>query len=154
MKAWLDDFCLHQKDEAGLLEVLEIFMKICREKGLKISALKSVLFATCLRWCGRIIDSNGVKFDPRQMSGLQEVHLPKTAAELCEYVHCIQWVSPGIPDFADVWRHCVLYWKKHTRRVAKGRKKSISRHIAIKPFMGRQASTSFPISTGTVAKLR
>ncbi len=35
MKARLDEVCLNQKDEAGLLEVLEIFMEICREKGQK-----------------------------------------------------------------------------------------------------------------------
>ena len=54
-----------------------------------------------IRWCGRIIDSNGVQFDPRNLGGLQGVELPISAGELCEYVHCLQWMSYCIPDFPN-----------------------------------------------------
>lgn len=101
LKAWLDDFMLHNETEEGLLDALDKFFMVCLNRKLKISARKTHLFLLVVRWCGRIIDGNGVQFDPRNLSGLQEIHLPRTAGELCEYVHCLQWMSNGIPDFAN-----------------------------------------------------
>jgi len=49
----------------------------------------------------QVIDGKGVQFGRRNLSGLKDIHSPTTAAELCEYVHCLQWMSTGIPDFAN-----------------------------------------------------
>jgi hypothetical protein len=69
LKAWLDDFLLHHHSESGLLDTLASF-QICRDRRLKISARKSVLFTNQVRWCGRVIDAEGVRFDPKQLSGI------------------------------------------------------------------------------------
>lgn len=58
MKAWLEDFSSHAKDEATFLDRLERFLEICEEKNFFLSASKSVLFATVLRWCGLVITSD------------------------------------------------------------------------------------------------
>ena len=89
IKAWLDDFVLHCRTEEDLLDTLLKFFIICREANLKISIRKSQFFLQRVRWCGRIIDSTGVQFDPRNLSGLRGVELPISAGELCEYVHCL-----------------------------------------------------------------
>ncbi len=36
LKAWLDDFMLHNKTEAGLMAGLRVFFKMCREKNIKM----------------------------------------------------------------------------------------------------------------------
>lgn len=101
LKAWLDDFVLHCRTEEDLLDTLVIFFRVCRQSNLKVSIRKSKFFLRRVRWCGRIIDSEGVQFDPRNLSGLLGIQLPRTAAELCEYVHCLQWMASSMPDFAS-----------------------------------------------------
>ena len=80
---------LHCTTENGLLEVIEKFFCICRASKLKISSTKSDFFAQRVRWCGRLIDGNGYQFDPRNLSGLQNLHLSQNAGELCKFVHCL-----------------------------------------------------------------
>ena len=101
LKAWLDDFLIHTHSEREHLDVLEAFFKICRQYRLKISAKKSTLYATKVKWCGRIIDNEGVKFDPSRISGLADMEQPVTAGELCEFIHCMQWMACSVPAFAE-----------------------------------------------------
>ena len=101
LKAWQDDFILHESTEDKLLDIMQKFFDICRSRHLKVSAVKSELFSTSVKWCGRIIDESGVKFDPRNLSGIREMTYPETAGELSQYVHCLQWMSHSIPDFAN-----------------------------------------------------
>jgi Reverse transcriptase (RNA-dependent DNA polymerase) len=62
-KVWLDDCLLHTKTEDDLLATLSFFFKKCQEHGLKLHASKCVLFATTVRYCGRFITKDGVRFD-------------------------------------------------------------------------------------------
>lgn len=99
LKAWLDDFNLHANTEGHLLGLLEQFFHTCQEHGLFLSAIKSVLFSTSLKWCGRIISAKGYTLDPLRLDGLLHMRLPKTAAELGEFIYCCRWRSIAIPDF-------------------------------------------------------
>ena len=99
MKAWLDDFNLYAINEAELLELLEQFFSICKAHNLYLSARKCVFFAKEIKWCGRIITSDGYKMDPSNISGLKDMSLPKNADELCEFIHCCRWMSLVIPNF-------------------------------------------------------
>ena len=99
MKAWLDDFNLHATEETELLELLERFFSICTEKRLLISARKSVLFATELKWCGRIINAEGYTIDLVKIDSLRNMTMPETAAELAQFVYCCLWMALTIPEF-------------------------------------------------------
>ena len=100
MKAWLDDFNLHAKNEEQLLSLLERFLTICRKYGLYLSAKKCVFFSKSLKWCGRIIKPDSYTLDPSRIQGLRDMDTPKTADELLQFVHCCRWMSLAIPDFA------------------------------------------------------
>ena len=41
------------------------------------------------------------QFDSNSISGLKTAEPPKSAAELCEFVHCMQWMASSIPDFVE-----------------------------------------------------
>lgn len=101
LKAWLDDFAIQASTEDELLNALKTFLSICRKKNLKVSLKKSTFFDKELRWCGRIVGGDGVRLDPRRLSGLTNVLKSKTAAELCDYVHCLTWMSIALPDFSQ-----------------------------------------------------
>jgi hypothetical protein len=67
IKVWLDDCLPHPKTEDDLLATPNFFFKKCQEHELKLHASKCVLFATTLRYCGRLITKDGVRFDPKNM---------------------------------------------------------------------------------------
>jgi Reverse transcriptase (RNA-dependent DNA polymerase) len=82
IKLWLDDCLLHTKTEDDLLATLNIFFKQCREHGLKLHDSKCVLFATTVRYCGRLITKDCVSFDPKNMEALQKMQQPHNGADL------------------------------------------------------------------------
>ena len=92
---------LNEKTESGLPGIIEAFISNCRAKNLKVSIKKSTFFSESVRWCGRVIDEEGVQFDTTSISSLNVAELPKSAAELCEFVHCMQWMESSIPDFVE-----------------------------------------------------
>ena len=67
IKAWLDDFNIHGKDEGEVLELLEKFFSICKERNLFISAKKSHLFTKEMTWCGRKVSAEGYTMDPSRI---------------------------------------------------------------------------------------
>jgi Reverse transcriptase (RNA-dependent DNA polymerase) len=67
IKVWLDDCLLHTKTEDDLLATLNFLFKKCQERGLKLHASKCLLLASTLRYCGRLITKDGVRFDPKNI---------------------------------------------------------------------------------------
>ena len=125
LKAWLDDFNLHAKDEAVHLRNLRQFFEICKEKNLFLSAKKCEFFAKNIRWCGRIISKDGYCMDPRNAEALRDLQLPTTADELCEFVHCCRWMSVGIPDFQALVEPLVLVLNEAHKQSGRKTKRSI-----------------------------
>jgi Reverse transcriptase (RNA-dependent DNA polymerase) len=82
IKVWLDDCLLHTKTEDDLLAILSFFFKKCLEHGLKLHASKCVLFATMVRYCGRLITKDGVRFDPKNMEAQQTINEAQNGADL------------------------------------------------------------------------
>jgi hypothetical protein len=100
IKVWLDDCLLHTKTEDDLLSTLSFFFKKCQERGLKLHARKCLLFATTVRYCGRLITTDGVRFYPKNMEGLQTMHEPRNGADLVQYVAAVNWMRSAIPSFS------------------------------------------------------
>jgi hypothetical protein len=100
IKVWLDDCLLHTKTEDDLLAILNLFFKKCQEHGLKLHARKCVLFATAVRYCGRLITKNGVLFDPKNMEALQKMREPQNGADLVQYVSAVNWIRSAIPNYS------------------------------------------------------
>jgi Reverse transcriptase (RNA-dependent DNA polymerase) len=101
IKVWLDDCLLHTKTEDDLLATLNFFFKQCREHGLKLHARKCVLFATTVRYCGRFITKDGVRFDPKNMKALQTMQQPQNGSDLVHYVAAVNWMRRAIPSYSN-----------------------------------------------------
>jgi hypothetical protein len=56
---------------------------------LKLHASKCVLFASTVRYCGRLITKDGVSFDPKNMEALQTMQEPQNGADLVQYVAAV-----------------------------------------------------------------
>jgi hypothetical protein len=95
---WLDDLLFHCKTPAALLEVLREFFTICRTHGLKLHAKKSKLFLLEVKWCGRLINKDGVRLDPSRV----EMPEPVTGQELQQFVCAANWMRSVIPQFTSL----------------------------------------------------
>jgi hypothetical protein len=100
IKVWLDDCLLHTKTEDDLLATLNFFFKQCQKHVLKLHASKCVLFATTVRYCGRLITKDGVRFDPKNMEALQTMREPQNGADLVQYVAAVNWMQSAIPNYS------------------------------------------------------
>lgn len=67
---WIDEFLMYAKSEAELLETLRMFFKFCRCKGFKLDAKKHMLFTKSAKFCGKIIDKDGIRYDTRSLASL------------------------------------------------------------------------------------
>jgi hypothetical protein len=70
IKVWLDDCLLHTKIENDSIATLNFIFKQCQEHVLKLHASKCVLFATTVRYCGRLITKDEERFDTKNMEAL------------------------------------------------------------------------------------
>lgn len=100
-KARVDDYISFAADEKKLMRILLPFFEVRSSRNLVVSLPKSECFLKQAVWCRRIIDSEGVRLNPKNHSGLKYADTPRTAAELCEYVHVLIRVSTSIPLFAE-----------------------------------------------------
>jgi hypothetical protein len=67
---------IHVTSKEKLLEVLEYFCNKRLQHGLLLHAAKCNLYGTEVRYCGRIITAEGVRYGPRAMSTLQNMGPP------------------------------------------------------------------------------
>jgi hypothetical protein len=100
--AWLDDLLMYAMNEPALLKLLRLFFQLCRDYNLKLHPGKCVLFSKMVRWCGRLISFNGVRFDPRRVQALHDMVLPLTGADLQQFVCALNWMRTSIPSFATI----------------------------------------------------
>jgi hypothetical protein len=100
IKVWLDDCLLYTKTEDDSLETLNFFFKKCQKHGLKLHASKCVLFATTVRYCGRLITKDGVRFEPKNMEALQTMQETQNGADLVQYVAAVNWMRSAIPNYS------------------------------------------------------
>jgi hypothetical protein len=100
IKVWLDDCLLHTKTEDNLLATLNFFFKQCQKYKLKLQGSKCVLFATVVRYFGRLITKEGVRFDQKNMQVLQMMCEPQNGADLAQYVAAENWMRSAIFNYS------------------------------------------------------
>ncbi len=98
----LDDMLGYASDADRLVATLKDVFDICLEKGQKVDPLKCDLAAINVPFCGRIIDSKGVKFHPRQGEALTSMEPPTTVGALMELGHGANWMRTAIPRFSEL----------------------------------------------------
>lgn len=67
---WQDDGLAHANDEEQHIKLLRRIFALCEQYGLKLHAKKCELFLREAKFCGRLIDSDGVRHYPRAFETL------------------------------------------------------------------------------------
>jgi RNase H-like domain found in reverse transcriptase len=67
---------------------------------LKLHASKYVFFSTTVWYCGRLITTDGVRFDPKNMEALLTMDESQNGADLVQYVAVVNWMRSAIPNYS------------------------------------------------------
>eukprot|EP00644_Phytophthora_capsici_P015135 jgi/Phyca11/128315/e_gw1.75.173.1 len=123
---WVDDLLLFAADTETYLEKLHELLELMDFFGLKLSAKKTSLYQTTVKWCGKLISGDGVRHDPERIETLKQVPPPTTAGELQQFLCATGWMRDSIVDYARTARplqqllDAALESKKKTKRIAAG----------------------------------
>jgi RNase H-like domain found in reverse transcriptase len=91
---------LHTQTENDVLATLNLDFMQCQQYALKLHASKCVFFANTVRYCGRLITKDGVRFDPKNMKAVQIMLEPQNGADLVQYVAAVNWMQSAIPNYS------------------------------------------------------
>jgi hypothetical protein len=92
-KIWLNDFLVHTTTEDTLLATLTFFFKQCQNNRLKLHASKCVLFATMVRYCGKKVTKDVVRFNSKSIKALYTTREPQNGTDLGQYVAAVRWIG-------------------------------------------------------------
>ncbi|POM77451.1 Hypothetical protein PHPALM_5161 [Phytophthora palmivora] len=87
-----------------LVESIDAILQKLDEHGFILNPKKCSLLLTEVRWCGRIINKDGIGHDPIRIQALREMSPPTTAAELQRFICASSWMSAGLVDYSRVAR--------------------------------------------------
>jgi RNase H-like domain found in reverse transcriptase len=90
------------KDRTGLVGSVETVLRDLSEKGFKLHAVKCDLFGTKAEWCGPTISQEGIKFNPKSLSGLVDMERPQTAADFQQLLCGSNWQRTSVPNYAQL----------------------------------------------------
>ncbi|KAJ0400435.1 hypothetical protein ATCC90586_006519 [Pythium insidiosum] len=124
---WIDDLLLFARDVDEYLHKLEELFGLVDMYGFKLSALKSKLFKSTVKWCGKIINGKGVSHDPARIQALQDLPYPTNAGELQQFLCSTNWMRDSLVDYAravrplqDALDRAMSTASRRTKRVAAG----------------------------------
>eukprot|EP00644_Phytophthora_capsici_P000803 jgi/Phyca11/109371/e_gw1.16.848.1 len=157
---WIDDLLLYAADMDTYMDKLAEFFALLDQFGLKLSAKKSSLYQTEVKWCGRVLDHQGVRHDPQRIDTLRQIPYPKTAGELQQFVCAINWMRESIVDYArqvSPLQKCLdtaIAGTKRTRRAAAGIELELSEEERtafdnVKELLATCATLDFPDDSAT-----
>ncbi|KAF0775213.1 hypothetical protein AaE_001087, partial [Aphanomyces astaci] len=79
----------------------ESFFDRVAQYGFKLSPSKTKLFTDQVKWCGRIINGDGVKQDPERIEHLCAIPYPTNAGELQQFVCAVNWLRDSMTEYAQ-----------------------------------------------------
>lgn len=97
----LDDISLNYGTIHEVFDAFERFLKICVQLNLRLHLGKWFLFASSVRWYGRLIDENGWRFDPQSFEFIRNMS-PRTGAHLQQFVCALNLLRTSISNFASL----------------------------------------------------
>ena len=152
---WIDDILAFASTPVELLDALEGMLQRINDHGLKLNPRKCQLFLTQVKWCGRVIDADGVRHDQERIDALCAIPVPATAAELQQFLCASNWMRESLPNYArtvDPLQRCLdqaLQGSQKTKRAAAGisiqlTPDQVSCFSRVKEMLQQSATLAFP----------
>ena len=61
-----------------------------------------VFFLRKVKWCGREIFAEGIRYEPAQLTALKNMPIPRNAGELQQFLCALNWMRASIPQFTTL----------------------------------------------------
>lgn len=132
LKTFIDDGLAHTKTEEERLVVVRKYFEICKKYRLKVSVLKTECFLREAHFVGRIVNEDGVRYDPKGMRQLLDMKLPNTGQELLQFVHATSWMCHSIPEYAERIAPLTLALKKLSAAVGSNTRRALKNKSLVK----------------------
>ncbi|KAJ8571900.1 hypothetical protein ON010_g4930 [Phytophthora cinnamomi] len=153
---WIDDLLLYAKTVDEYLDKLEELFTLVDNFGFKLSATKSCVYKKQVKWCGKLIDGDGVRHDPARIEALGSLPHPSTAGQLQQFICSTNWMRASIIDYGRLVRplqekldSVMANASRRTKRVASGIPITLS-SVELRAFdqmkdaLSRAATLAFP----------
>ncbi len=112
MLQWIYGILFYGTDEKESLDNLEAFFMVCSGIGLQIHAEKSHWFARQVKFCSRLISSEGVQYYPRHYQSMLDMKKQMQANELQQLLCATNWMRNStsltpklLGTFKHLWKH-------------------------------------------------
>ena len=123
---WIDDLLAYGATDENLLSALDSIFKRLHARGVKLNPKKCTLYQKSVNWCGRIIAADGIKFDTKLTESLVQMPIPKTAADLQQYLCAANWIRSAIPEFSKTFGPLQKILKKSIETAASSKKSKLA----------------------------
>ncbi len=127
---WIDDILGYVSSFSDYFDVLEKLFKHLSKFNVKCNPDRCDLFLHTVQWCGRVISSEGVTFDPNFIAAVKNMSIPNNAAELQQFLCALNWMRSSIPRFAEMV-HPLQDLLLSASREAKSLKKTILKRVPL-----------------------
>lgn len=103
---YLDDVLCFSKTFHGYVEDLRRVLRRLREHGIKLRAKKCELFRRQVRYVGRLVTSEGVQIDPKDLEAVLQLkeREPKNVGEVRGLLGFLGYYRSFIQDFSRIAR--------------------------------------------------
>ena len=131
---WLDDSLIHS-----------------RKYGMKLLARKLSLFKKSVKFCGRVVDKDGVSFDPRSLNVLTRIVRPNFGGELQQFLCATNWMRSSIPRYTELISPLHKLMESIYKKTGKRAKKSVAK-FKLSELWEKQHDVSFDNIKHTLAQ--
>lgn len=140
---WLHDLLVHARSVSAQLYTVRMLLEFYKSFNLKIHQAKCVLSLRSIRWGGRVILSEGIRFDPRCISGIHSMESPTTGAHLQQISCALQWMCQAILDFLTIIRSLSEFLEQDYEEAGKRTKFAVGRIILANLGSGMTQENAF-----------
>ena len=84
-------------------------------------------FLRQVKWCGRIIDGEGVQLDPSRLQTLLQMPHPQSGAELQKFVCASNWMRSAVPEYTTLISPLSNLLNAVCKKVGKNNRKAVSK---------------------------
>ncbi|KAG2910797.1 hypothetical protein PC117_g19308 [Phytophthora cactorum] len=152
---WIDALLVFAETAEELVNVIEAVLQKLDEFGFILNPKKCSLSLTEVKWCGRIINKDGIGHDPSRIQALREMPPLTTAAELQQFLCATNWMRAGLVDYSRVaWPlqerlDAALAGTNKTKRAAAGIQldltmEELESFEAVKNLLAHSATLTYP----------
>lgn len=100
----LDDNLIHSPAVKARYVAVSYTFFYCASYNFQIHPDRRTLFATTIRWCRRIIPTDGIVINPLGIRGTRNMNVPIIGADVQQFVCSMQWMRAELLKFSTLIR--------------------------------------------------